>query len=101
MIKKMKKQLDLDALSSAAECLRILAHPNRLQIVQTLLSGQKYSVNDIAEACGLAQPTTSDHLRLMQRCGFLASVRDGRTVYYEIAEPHLEDIMNCIQERFG
>ena len=101
MIKKMKKQLDFDALNSAAECLRILAHPNRLQIVQILLSGQKYSVNDIAEACGLAQPTTSDHLRLMQRCGFLASVRDGRTVYYEIAEPHLQDIMSCIQERFG
>ena len=101
MIKKMKKQLDFDALNSAAECLRILAHPNRLQIVQILLSGQKHSVNDIAEACGLAQPTTSDHLRLMQRCGFLASVRDGRTVYYEIAEPHLQDIMSCIQERFG
>lgn len=101
MIKKLTKQLDIDALSSAAECLRILAHPNRLQIVQMLLSGEKYSVNDIAVACELAQPTTSDHLRLMQRCGFLASVRDGRTVYYEIAEPHLQDIMNYIQTRFG
>ena len=101
MLKKIKKQLEIDALNSAAECLRILAHPNRLQIVQMLLSGKKYSVNDIAEACGLAQPTTSDHLRLMQRCGFLASVRDGRTVYYEVAEPHLQDIMNCIQKRFG
>ena len=100
MIKK-SPQLDLDALTSAAECLRILAHPNRLQIVQMLLSGKKYSVNDIAEACELAQPTTSDHLRLMQRCGFLDSRRDGRTVYYSIAEPHLKDIMNCIQARFG
>jgi len=100
MIKKTK-QLNIDALKSAADCLRILAHPNRLQIVQMLLTGNKYSVNEIAEACELAQPTTSEHLRLMQRCGFLASVRDGRTVYYEIAEPHLQDIMNCIQKRFG
>ena len=100
MIKK-PTPLDIEALTSAAECLRILAHPNRLQIVQMLLTGKKYCVNDIAEACELAQPTTSDHLRLMQRCGFLDSVRDGRTVYYSIAEPHLKDIMNCIQKRFG
>lgn len=93
--------LDIDALSEAAECLRILAHPNRLQIVQMLLSGQMYSVNEIAEACGLAQPTTSDHLRLMQRCGFLGSTRDGRTVYYQVVEPHLKDIMSCIQKRFS
>ena len=100
MIKKAT-QLDLEALTHAAEGLRILAHPNRLQIVQMLLAGKKYSVNEIAEACGLAQPTTSDHLRLMQRCGFLNSERDGRTVYYAIAEPHLKDIMSCIQKRFG
>lgn len=100
MIKKTN-QLDLDALTSAAECLRILAHPNRLQIVQMLLTGKKYSVNEIAEACELAQPTTSDHLRLMQRCGFLDNVREGRTVFYSIAEPHLKDIMSCIQKRFG
>lgn len=100
MIKKAP-QLDFDALSEAAECLRILAHPSRLQIVQMLLTGKKYSVNEIAEACELAQPTTSDHLRLMQRCGFLDSLRNGRTVYYSIAEPHLQDIMGCIQKRFG
>lgn len=95
------KQLDQEALASAAECLRVLANPSRLEIVQLLLSGRRFSVNEIAEACGLAQPTASDHLRLMQRCGFLVSQRDGRTVYYSIAEPHLEDIMHCIQKRFG
>ena len=100
-VTKKNSQLDFDALTEAAECLRILAHPSRLQVVQMLLSGKRYSVNDIAEACELAQPTTSDHLRLMQRCGFLESERDGRTVYYSIAEPHLKDIMSCIQKRFG
>ena len=101
MIKKKNKPLDFDALTAAAECLRILAHPSRLQIVQLLLTGKQFSVNDLADACQLSQPATSDHLRLMQRCGFLTSQRDGRTVYYGIAEPHLQDIMNCIQSRFG
>ena len=101
MIKKKTKPLDFEALTAAAECLRILAHPSRLQIVQLLMSGKQYSVNDLAEGCDLSQPATSDHLRLMQRCGFLTSERDGRTVYYSITEPHLHDIMACIRNRFG
>ena len=95
------KKLDIEALTLAAECLRILAHPHRLQIVQLLLSVQQLSVNEIAEHCEMNQPTTSDHLRLMQRCGFLSSQRNGRTVYYSIAEPHLAEIMSCIHTRFG
>ncbi|MEM7454312.1 MAG: metalloregulator ArsR/SmtB family transcription factor [Planctomycetota bacterium] len=98
---RKSNELSHAAMTMAAECLKALAHPHRLQIVQLLLSGERLSVGQIAEHCGLNQPTTSDHLRLMQRCGFLGSERDGRTVYYSVTEPHLEDIMNCIRKRFG
>ena len=100
MIRKTTK-LDIAALTEAAECLKTLAHPHRLQIVQILQSGERISVNDLAEQCELTQPTMSEHLRLMQRCGFLASEKEGRTVYYRIAENHLHDLMRCIQGRFG
>ena len=93
--------LGLDALNNAADCLKILAHPHRLMIVQLLLSGKPYTVGELAETCEITQPQTSDHLRLMQRCGFLSSERNGRSVYYTVAEPHLEDIMSCIESRFG
>jgi predicted transcriptional regulator len=96
--KTSKKQLQ--ALNEAAECLRVLAHPHRLRIVQLLLSGEAYSVNELAETCGIAQPMASDHLRLMHRCGFLSKEKDGRTTYYTIAEPHLANIMSCIHSRF-
>jgi DNA-binding transcriptional ArsR family regulator len=43
----------------------------------------------------------SEHLRLMQRCGFLDVEKEGRRVYYTIAEPHLASIMACIEDRFG
>jgi DNA-binding transcriptional ArsR family regulator len=97
--KTTKKQLQ--GLTEAAECLRILAHPHRLRVVQLLLSGEAYTVNELSEICGITQPMTSDHLRLMQRCGFLNSRKEGRTVYYTIAEPHLAQIMGCIESRFG
>jgi len=90
----------LDALGQAAECLRTLAHPHRLRIVQMLLGG-RYAVGELAEACGIPSHMASEHLRLMQRCGFLAVQREGRCVYYTVAEPHLASIMACIESRFG
>ena len=92
--------IDLDALGQAAECLRTLAHPHRLRIVEMLLGG-RYTVGELAEACGIPSHMASEHLRLMQRCGFLDSAREGRTVYYAIVEPHLANIINCIADRFG
>jgi DNA-binding transcriptional ArsR family regulator len=90
----------LKALGQAAECLRALAHPHRLRMVQMLLRGS-YAVGELAEACGIPSHMASEHLRLMQRCGFMTSEKDGRNVYYRVAEPHLANIMACIVERFG
>ncbi len=96
---KSKPKKDLDALGQAAECLKTLAHPVRLRIVQLLLHG-RYTVGELAEDCEVPNNVASEHLRLLQRCGFLTSEREGRKVYYRVAEPHLEDIMNCIENRF-
>jgi DNA-binding transcriptional ArsR family regulator len=89
----------VQAFAEAAECLRTLAHPVRLRVVQLLLHG-RYTVGEIAADCDIPDNVASEHLRLLQRCGFLGSQRDGRRVYYEIAEPHLEQLMACIEGRF-
>lgn len=88
-----------EALAEAAECLRTLAHPARLRMVQLLLHG-RYTVGELAADCGIPDNVASDHLRLMQRCGFFTSQREGRRVYYQVAEPHLADIMACVESRF-
>ncbi|HMP02129.1 MAG TPA: metalloregulator ArsR/SmtB family transcription factor [Gemmatales bacterium] len=92
--------LDVEALNQAAECLKALAHPHRLRIVQLLLR-DRYTVGELAEACGIQSHLASEHLRLMQRCGFLTNRREGRKAYYEIAEPHLANMLACIEARFG
>jgi DNA-binding transcriptional ArsR family regulator len=90
----------LGALAQAAECLKTLAHPHRLRMVQMLLRG-RYTVGELAQACGIPSHMASEHLRLMQRSGFLASEKEGRKAYYRIAEPHLADILACVEARFG
>lgn len=94
------KLTSLEALGHAAECLRTLAHPHRLRMVQLMLQGQ-HTVGELAEACEIPSHMASEHLRLMQRCGFLKSEKEGRFVYYSVAEPHLGNIMACIESRFG
>ena len=82
------------------QMIKTLAHPHRLRMVQMLLRG-RYTVGQLAEACGIPSHMASEHLRLMQRCGFLTSEKEGRKAYYRIVEPHLHDIMTCVEARFG
>jgi DNA-binding transcriptional ArsR family regulator len=94
------KLTSLESLGQAAECLKVLAHPHRLRMIQMLLA-QQYTVTELAQACEIPTPMASEHLRLMQRCGFLSSQRDGRKVFYQVIEPHLKNILQCIEDRFG
>ncbi|MDV6029968.1 MAG: winged helix-turn-helix transcriptional regulator [Phycisphaera sp. RhM] len=84
---------------AAAECLKTLAHPVRLRIVQLLLHG-RYTVGEIARNCEIQDNVASEHLRRLQRCGFLVSQREGRKVYYRVVEAHLAPLMACIEGRF-
>lgn len=97
---KLRALTSLGALAQAAECLKTIAHPHRLRMIQMLLHG-RYTVGELAEACGIPSHMASEHLRLMQRCGLLNSEKDGRKAYYAIAEPHLANIMTCVEARFG
>lgn len=100
MATKAKKLTPLTAFEQAAECLKILAHAHRLRMIQMLLR-DRYTVGELAEACGIPSHMASEHLRLMQRCGFLINQKQGRRAYYQVVEPHLAKIMSCVEARFG
>ncbi|AQT67783.1 HTH-type transcriptional repressor CzrA [Anaerohalosphaera lusitana] len=95
-----KQKLDLlpdDYLEMAADCLKVMAHPVRLRIVNILMQGE-FAVHEIAELCDLAPHQTCEHLRLLKGHGFLDSDRRGRTVYYKIASPQLPGLLECIKK---
>ena len=94
---KKPKLLVMEGLRQAAECLKVLAHPVRLRMVDILLQGE-FPVHRIAELCDLPPHQACEHLRLMQGHSLLASERKGRTVYYRVANPSLPGIMECIRK---
>ena len=97
--KQQQKEHNREGLSAAAECLKVLGHPTRLRFLQLLNQGE-FSVAELAEDSEVPQNVASEHLRLMQRCGFLSQKRVGRQVFYSIAEPHLRTILKCVEDRF-
>ncbi|MDA1309746.1 MAG: metalloregulator ArsR/SmtB family transcription factor [Proteobacteria bacterium] len=55
-----------------AHLAKALAHPSRIQIVETLLRRQTCIGCDIVEEIGLAASTTSEHLRILKEAGIIA-----------------------------
>lgn len=86
-----------EVLEKASECLKVMAHPIRLRIVNILMQGE-YAVHEIAEFCKTSANQTCEHLRLLKGHGLLSSERRGRTVYYKIASPQLPGLLQCIRK---
>lgn len=95
-----RDMLDIEALEKAAACLKVMAHPARLRIVDILMHGD-YKVGEIAEMCGIRQHQACEHMRMMQSCGLLTSERHGQSVYYKIASPQLPSLLDCVRRHCG
>ncbi|MFO7956849.1 MAG: metalloregulator ArsR/SmtB family transcription factor [Candidatus Brocadiia bacterium] len=89
--------LPRETLEEAAECLKLMGHPARIRMVDILMQGE-FQVNEIAEMCELQPHQASEHLRLLKGHGLLDSRRDGRAVYYSVADPRLPGLIQCIRK---
>ncbi len=74
--------------------IKAIASESRIKILLLFLDGQERTVNQIAEAVELGQPTTSEHLAIMKRAGVLVSEKQGKEVYYR---PDREQIIRCLE----
>jgi DNA-binding transcriptional ArsR family regulator len=72
-----------------------LGNSHRIQILWAL-GDRELSVGDIAEVIDASMQNTSQHLRLMKNKGVLQSRRDGREIYYRIADTKFTKICPVI-----
>lgn len=82
-------------LSRLGRLFAVLADPVRLRILQSLGAGP-CSVTEIARSCGLKQPNTSKHLRVLRDAGIVAGSREGVVIRYEIVEPLVLEICETV-----
>ena len=89
--------IDSKMLSRAAKTLRVLAHPDRLRVIEELRA-RKHSVGELADKLALPQAAISKHLALLKNAGVLESQSDCNFRYYSLANTRVLEILNCIKK---
>ena len=71
-----------------ADLFRLLAHGDRLRLIEDLRGGEK-DVTGLAQALDLPATRVSQHLALLRAARLVEERRDGRSHFYRLAHPHL------------
>ena len=88
--------INLDHLSdqvinSMAESFKALGDPTRLQILTLLFKGER-CVSDLADHMNVTQSAVSHQLRLLRNLDIVRFRREGREVFYALADDHVREI---------
>jgi DNA-binding transcriptional ArsR family regulator len=84
--------LPLDDARVVARFFQVLADPTRVRMVKALADNQ-WCVSDLTEALGMDQPAVSHQLRYLRELGLVSWTKNGRHVYYRLADKHLREIL--------
>lgn len=77
-----------------AATFRVLSEPARVKIVSALLEAGELCVCDLAATVGLSETATSQHLRILRAQRAVRHRREGRVVYYALADAHIRLLMD-------
>ena len=89
-------KLKIESLQKAAETLKMLAHPQRLRIIEILEREQEVPAHALIKETRFPQSVVSQHLNQMRRVGLLTAERRGKEMWYSITDPRALSILNCI-----
>lgn len=83
---------DIETLYQLADLFKMFSDSTRIRILDILIS-RELCVQDIADALEMTQSAISHQLRLLKQTHLVKSRREGKTVYYSLADDHVTTIM--------
>ncbi|MCM2331881.1 MAG: metalloregulator ArsR/SmtB family transcription factor [Pseudomonas sagittaria] len=96
---ELDMQLMRAAAAEAAGVLRTLGNPDRLLLLCQLSQGER-SVGELEEMLGLRQPSLSQQLAVLRNEGLVQTRRDGKRMFYSIAEPKLLVLLGTLYQLY-
>lgn len=72
---------------------KVFGDPTRIRILYALSAGE-LCVCDIASVLNMTQSAISHQLRVLKQIKLVKFRRDGKTVYYSLADTHVETILS-------
>ena len=82
-----------DTLYDLTELFRIFGDSTRVRILYVLFESEM-CVCDIAQLLGMTQSAISHQLRALKNARLVKSRREGKTVFYSLADDHVKTIIN-------
>lgn len=86
-------------VAGLSELFQALADETRTKILY-LLSLEELCVCDLAGILDLTLPTISHHLRLLKAMRLVKYRREGKMVYYSLADEHVLQLIKVAQEHY-
>ncbi len=81
-----------------AEFFRAMAHPMRIRILEVLSEKREQSVQALQTRLGVDQPIVSQQLAKLRAHGVVTSRKEGTTVLYALADPHIADLLKVAKD---
>ncbi|MDP3275095.1 MAG: metalloregulator ArsR/SmtB family transcription factor [Deltaproteobacteria bacterium] len=85
------------ALQRAAGVFRAAGDPARLRVLE-LLSHGELCVTDVAAVSGEELSTVSQRLRVLRAERLVRRRRDGKHIYYALADAHIASLLHAVLE---
>ena len=79
-----------------ATVAKSLGHAHRLELLEQLAQGER-SVEVLADRSGISIANASQHLQHMRRAGLVTNRRDGKFVYYRLADDGVLDLLAALR----
>lgn len=84
---------DDKTLYGLADLFKVFGDPTRIRILYAL-SAEELCVCDIASVLSMTQSAISHQLRVLKQTKLVKFRREGKTVYYSLADSHVKTILN-------
>ncbi len=82
-----------EELQDLAEFYKVFGDATRLKILYILMCSEM-CVYDIANLVGMSQSAISHQLRILKQMALVKNRRDGKTIYYSLADSHIVTILS-------
>ena len=82
-----------EELQDLAEFYKVFVDTTRLKILYVLLCSEM-CVYDIAAVLGMSQSAISHQLRVLKQLDLVKHRRDGKTIFYSLADSHIVTILS-------
>ena len=94
VVRKVQKVMpEEDRIKDLAEFYKVFADATRVKILCVLLESEM-CVCDLAALLKMTQSAISHQLRVLKQMKMVRNRREGKTVYYSLADKHIQNIIS-------